>query len=68
MVIEIDLDKISKQKQTTPPVENNSAVKVTIGEDQTLKVKPQDSLDQLYEQVKNRQLYFLKKKHPNEAK
>lgn len=40
MVIEIDLDKISKQKQTTPPVENNSAVKVTIGEDQALKVKP----------------------------
>ena len=25
-------------------------------------------MDQLYEQVKNRQLYFLKKKHPDEAK
>jgi hypothetical protein len=33
VIIEIDLDKLSKQKQSTMPVENNSAVKVTFGDD-----------------------------------
>ena len=35
-MIEIDLDKVSKQKQNLVPVaaENNSAVKVRIGDDE----------------------------------
>lgn len=44
MVIEIDLDKVSKQKQNLVPVatENNSAVKVTIGEDKEHEAQPKE--------------------------
>lgn len=44
VVIEIDLDKVSKQKQNLVPVatENNSAVKVTIGEDKEHEAQPKE--------------------------
>ena len=64
VVIEIDLDKVSKQKLlNVVPVENNSAVKVKIGDFQIDGKQTKDSLQTLYDQVFNRELYFLKKKH-----